>query len=59
MIQESKYSHRQTRGLGNYKGKALTTGCSDSNDPECDVKTEILDMTTMTWFDADDYPYSE
>ena len=46
-------------GLGNYKGKALTTGCSDSNDPECDVKTEILDMTTMTWFDADDYPYAE
>ena len=45
-----------TQGLGNYNGNAITTGCYDEK--ECYLKTEILDMTTMTWSDANDYPYS-
>ena len=54
-IDESKYSHKDTYGLGNLEGRAVTTGCVIPS--ECYVKTEILDMTTMTWSDADDYPY--
>ena len=54
-IDESNYSHRLTYGLGNLEGRAVTTGCDLSR--ECHVKTEILDITTMTWSDADDYPY--
>ena len=58
-INNSKYSHRSTLGLGFLEGKAITTGCSRGSwiKDECDVKTEILDITTMTWSDADDYPY--
>ena len=50
----SKYSHRRTVGMGNYMGKALTTGCFGSN---CAVKTELMDMTTLTWSDGPDYPF--
>ena len=76
-IDESKYSHEYTSGLGNLEGRAVTTGCYPAfyadyyyynytydNYPDenyatrdCSVKTEILDISTMTWSDADDYPY--
>ena len=49
------YSHRSTYGLRNYKGQALTTGCDQSY--ECGNKTERLDMTTMTWSNAEDFPF--
>ena len=52
----SKYSHRQTYGIANYKGKALSTGCYDTTG--CDVKTEVMDLNTMTWTDGPDYPFS-
>ena len=73
-IDESKYSHLSTYGLGNLEGRAITTGCYDAafyysydyyqnydfdNSSGCFVKTEILDMTTMTWSDAVDYPYEK
>ena len=57
-IDESKYSHKHTLGLGNLEGRAVTTGCHSYNSAEFHVKTEILDMTTMTWSDRDDYPYA-
>ena len=41
----SKFSHRQTRGMGNYKNKALTTGCNE--DYSCGIKTELMDMKTL------------
>ena len=57
-VVDSKYSHQDTQGLGNYKGSAITTGCFTPD--ECHVKTEILNMTAanMTWSDAVDYPYT-
>ena len=59
-IDESKYAHLSTYALGNFEGRAITTGCwlkLDYSSVECNVKTEILNMTTLTWSDADDYPY--
>ena len=44
-IKLSQYSHIWTRGLANYRGKALTTGCNSFG--ECSFKTELLDMTTL------------
>ena len=37
-------------------GKALTTGCLDSN--ACYVKTELMDLTTFEWTDGPDYPFA-
>ena len=51
----SKYSHKRTLGMGNYMGQALTTGCYDNSN--CGVKTELMDMTTLTWSDGPDYPF--
>ena len=56
-ISDSIVSHRQTFGLANYKGQAMTVGCSRNEDADfngeekCSFKTEILDMSTMTWTD--------
>ena len=49
----SGYSHSDTYGLANYRGKALTTGCYGLS--PC-VKTELMDMTTLTWSAGPDYP---
>ena len=43
-----------TVGMANYRGKALTTGCDD--DGSCALKTELMDMTTLTWSAGPDYP---
>ena len=51
----SKVSHQETGGMGNYKGQALTTGCSKGDG--CGLRTEIMDMDKMRWSDEDDYPY--
>ena len=55
-VENSKYSHRQTNGLANHQGKALTTGCAYSNNA-CSFKTEIMDMTTLKWTESVDYPF--
>ena len=52
----SRYSHQYTRGMGNYAGKALTTGCSYGTD--CAVKTELMDLVTLQWTDGPDYPFA-
>ena len=52
----SKYSHKYTLGLANYKGKALTSGCFDNS--VYYVKTELMDMKTLTWSDGPDYPFT-
>jgi len=52
----SKFSHRQTRGMGNYKNKALTTGCNE--DYSCGIKTELMDMKTLKWSNGPDFPFA-
>ena len=52
-IEDSKYSHRLTLGLGNYRSKAFITG-----DHYSKVATELLDMTTMEWSEGPYYPHS-
>ena len=52
----STYSHRNTMGMANYLGKALTTGCDDSS--TCYVKTELMDMNTLSWSSGPDYPFT-
>ena len=50
----SEYSHRYTFGMANYRGKALTTGCKWGS---CAVKTELMDMSTLTWSAGPNYPF--
>ena len=56
-VEDSKFSHAWTLGLGNYGGKAFTTGCY-SFGCTSKVATELLDMTTMKWSDGPDYPFA-
>jgi len=56
-VEDSKYSHDRTFGLGNYRGKAFTTGCH-SRGCTSKVETELLDMTTMKWSDGPHYPFA-
>ena len=57
MIAASKYSHAYSRGLADYRGQALTTGCHRGGD--CNLKTELLDIRTMTWSEGKDYPFTD
>ena len=53
--------HHQNAGMANYLGKAITTGCWASNPSlggNCRVKTELMDMDTLTWSGGPDYPYT-
>ena len=51
----SVYSHSYTTTrLANYLGKALITGCGSRS--SCGVKTELMDMETLTWSAGPDYP---
>ena len=57
-LTDSTYSHRVTYGLGNYREEAaITTGCNDI--AACSLKTEKLDIVTLTWSTVDDYPYTD
>lgn len=56
-VEKSKYPHDQTLGLGNYRGKAFTTGCY-RNGCRRKVATEFLDMTTIKWSNEPDYPFA-
>ena len=49
----SEYSHQKTFGMANFRGKALTTGCLGDT---CALKTELMDMETLTWSAGQDYP---
>ena len=51
----SEYSHRFTYGMANYRGKALITGCSGWS---CRVKTELMDMETLSWSAGPNYPFT-
>ena len=55
--ESSKYSHYNTKGLANYLGNVLTTGCYDSK--SCYIKTEIMNVTTQQWSDGPDYPFAD
>ena len=52
----SEYSHQSSYGMANYRGKALTTGCFGDLRSICDLKTELMDMATLTWSAGPDYP---
>ena len=52
----SKFSHRATHGMGNYKNKALTTGCNEGS--SCGTKTELMNMETLQWSDGPDFPFA-
>ena len=52
----SAESHRYTYGMANYLGKALTTGCYSTL--FCSVKTELMDMKTLTWSSGPDFPFT-
>ena len=52
----SKFPHPYTEGMGNYKNKALTTGCSGAT--SCYVKTELMNMETLQWSNGPDYPFA-
>ena len=52
----SKFSHKLTLGLGNYKNQELTTGCEDTS--SCGIKTELMNMETLEWSDGPDYPFA-
>ena len=51
----SEYSHLLTYGMANYRGTALTTGCFTGH---CHVKTEFMDMETLSWSAGPDYPFT-
>ena len=52
----SLYSHRKTLSMANYVGKALTTGCDYP--AECLVKTELMNMETLTWSRGPEFPFA-
>ena len=52
----SKFSHQLTLGMGNYKNKALTTGCGLGRD--CAVVTELMDMETLQWTHGLPFPFA-
>ena len=54
--ESSKFSHRRTLGMGNYKRRALTTGCNESFSSY--VKTELMDMESLEWSTGPDYPFA-
>ena len=61
-VAQSSYSHRNTMGLGNYRGHPFVTGCDSG--PDCSTKTEIIEpyrsgLTdySLQWLEADDYPF--
>ena len=51
----SKFGHKYTYGLGNYKNKALTTGCDENS--SCGAKTELMNMETLQWSSGPDFPF--
>ena len=63
---ESRFSHLNTLGLGNYRGHLFVTGCDDLTlmDTECLTATEILSPRVTDgkyWFHwryAPDYPFA-
>ena len=56
--ESSLFSHRRTTGLGNYHGKAFTTGCEMYEEyEECGPKTEMMNMSTLRWESGPDYPF--
>ena len=54
-IESAKYSHKNTFGLANYKGKALAVGCAGSSD--CSFASELFDLNTMKWSDGPEFPF--
>ena len=55
-IGSTKVSHQDTLGLANYRGEALTVSCYSG--VNCQDRTEILNMDSMRWINAQDYPYN-
>ena len=47
-----------TDGMGNYKNKALTTGCNEPYGSSCGAKTELMNMETLEWSNGPDFPFA-
>ena len=55
----TKKSHYQT-ALGSYMGKPIAVSCRlIDHFPTCGEETEVLDLTTMTWSDAEPFRFVE
>ena len=66
---QSSYSHRNTLGLGNYRGRPFVTGCDRRYDG-CDTETEIIEPGNsglyeiltgdylIEWWSAPEYPFA-
>ena len=52
----SIFGHKYTLGMGNYKNKALTTGCYGGY--SCVAKTELMNMETLQWSNGPDFPFA-
>ena len=55
-MESSKHSHRFTLGLGNYKEKVITVGCSEPQ-ADCSFATELFAMITLKWSDGPDFSF--
>ena len=55
-VGSSKFSHKETYGIMNYKNQAVTTGCNHSS--VCYIKTELMNMETLEWSDGPDFPFA-
>lgn len=58
-VTSTSYRHTQTQ-IANYKGKALTTGCSGGAEI-CEktekTKTELMNLDSKSWTKGLDYPF--
>ena len=50
----TKYRHEMTTGIALYKGQPFVTGSIFTN-----AHTEILDLNSLSWTDAEDYPFAD
>ena len=57
-VKSSKYSHRSSGRLANYRKNALVTGCG-SLYGDCARKTELMNVTANVWSDGPDYPFGD
>lgn len=52
----TKVSHQDNPGLANYRWGPFTVSCYSCEN--CEGGAEILDMASMRWIKAQDYPYN-
>lgn len=64
LVEENSNHRHRSAGLGNYQGNAFTTGCdpdylfNDEFYEDCGKKSEILNLSSLTWSTAPEFPYA-